>query len=70
MCLLVPTYPHSPTNPSQYIFLSKNIRKTNKSSPHAMLSTNQRGLSATYLLNKGGGSSVSYYCKNWRKISR
>ena len=54
MCLLVPTYPYFPTNTSQYIRSSKNIRKTNKFSPHAMLSTNQRELSATYFFNKGG----------------
>ena len=55
MCLLVPTYPYSPINPSQDISLSKNIRKTNKFSSHAILATNQLELSATYFFNKGCG---------------
>ena len=63
MCLLVPTSPYIPTNPSQYISLSKNIRKTNKSSPHAILFTNLGGLSATYFLFKGGSQVLAATAK-------
>ena len=74
-CPLVPLFPYAFTNHSQYISLSKDIRKTNKSSPHAILFKNQYGLPATYFLFKGGflvlaATAKSRYCKNWLEISR